>query len=85
MASLIYLGFSIITFIVSYGLLFLIVPATLSSFFSAFSPEGLEPEWLATYNETENAVRYLIPLVPTLGIFVIVLKVLMVASARGGD
>ena len=87
MASLIYLGFSVIIFIISYGLMFLIMPAIIATFFSAYENNAAElsPEWLAMYDGTTEQVRYLIPLIPTLGIFIIVLKVLLVACARGGD
>jgi len=85
MSSLIQLGFSVVIFIITYGILFLILPAVLSTFFSAFSPEGLSPEWEAMYNDTTNQIRFLVPLVPTIGIFIIVLKVLLSASTTGAD
>lgn len=85
MSSLVYLGFSVIIFIVSYGILFLITPTILGQFFSAMDTGNLNPEWLETYNELESTVRWLTPLIPTVGIFILVIKILMTASARGGD
>jgi len=85
MGSLIYLGFSIVVFIISYGLMFLILPAVLAAFFSAFDTDNLNPEWQAMFDETSEQIRYLVPLVPTIGIFLIVLKVLLNASTRGAD
>jgi len=85
MASLIYLGFSVVTFIITYGLLFLLFPAIVASFFSAFDPGELAPEWRQMFDDTTGQVRFLIPLIPTIGIFLIVLKVLLVASTRGSD
>ena len=87
MASLIYLGFSVVIFIISYGLMFLIMPAIIATFFSAYEDNQAElsPEWNAMYMTTTDQVRYLIPLIPTIGIFIIVLKVLLSASSRGAD
>ena len=84
MSSLIFLGFSIIMFIVSYGVMWMIVPMVLGMFFSLDVPV-MDPEWAATQQETEDVVRWLVPLVPTLGIFVFIIKVMMAAAARGRD
>lgn len=86
MSSLIFLGFSVIMFIVSYGIMFVVTPMILGAFFSTAANMPIEdPNWQATYNETEEIVRYLVPLIPTIGIFILVIKVLMVASVRGRD
>jgi hypothetical protein len=83
-SSLVYLGFSIVIFIISYGILFSIMPVILGYFFSIdITPTN--PQWQQTKEETENVTRWLIPLMPAIGIFVLVLKVLMVASVRGRD
>jgi len=84
MASLVFLGFSVILFIISYGIMFSIVPLILGAFFSLDVPIS-DPDWAATRTETEGVIRWLIPLVPTIGIFILVIKVLMVASVRGRD
>ena len=84
MSSLIFLGFSIIMFIVSYGVMWMIVPMVLGMFFSLDVPI-MDDEWAVTQQETEDTVRWLVPLVPTLGIFVFVIKVMMAAAARGRD
>jgi len=61
----------------------------LGSFFTAISNTnlitGLTASWQATYNQTQTQVQWLIPLSVQLGIFILVLKVLMVASNRGSD
>ncbi len=84
MSSLIFLGFSIIIFVISYGVMFMIVPMVLGVFFSLDIPIA-SPEWATTQQETEDVVRWLVPLVPTLGIFIFIIKVMMSASARGRD
>ena len=87
MASTIYLGLSAIIFIIIYGVMFLIMPAILSTFFSAYEDNAreLSPEWAAMYTDTTDTVRFFVPLIPTVGIFIFVLKVLLSSSSRGGD
>jgi len=83
-ASLVYLGFSVIIFIISYGIMFLLTPAILGVFFSLDLPIS-DPEWAALDEDMQEKVRWLIPLIPTIGILILVIKVLMVASVRGSD
>ncbi len=86
MSSLIFLGFSVIIFLISYGVMFMIVPIVLGPFFSAMNDtSNLTPEWAAVFDETSTTIQFIIPLVPTLGLFILVIKVLMVASVRGRD
>lgn len=86
MSSLIFLGFSVIIFIISYGIAFTITPIILGSFYSAAAGINIaDAGWQQTYDETEAVTQYLVPLIPTIGIFILVIKVLMVASVRGRD
>lgn len=89
MSSLVFLGLSMIAFIISFGIVWILVPMVLGTFFTEIGNSGIlntiSASWLTTYNRTETTVQWLIPLSATLGIFVLVLKVLMVASVRGGD
>lgn len=58
----------------------------LGSFFSvADNIEITDAGWAATYEETEGIVQWLVPLIPTMGIFILIIKVFMVASVRGRD
>ena len=86
---MVFLGLSMIAFIISFGLVWIIVPMVLGSFFTAISNTnlitGLSTSWQLTYNQTQTQVQWLIPLSVQLGIFILVLKVLMVASNRGSD
>lgn len=84
MSSLVYLGFSIITFAISYGLLALLMPTILGYFFS-IDAGPMDPDWQQTQQNTEDVVEWLIPIIPSLGIVLFVIKVLMVASTRGRD
>ena len=86
MASLVFLGFSIIAFFFSYGLMWLVVPMTLGAFFSvADTITIMNANWQTAYNTTEGTIRWLVPLIPTVGIFVAIIKIFMVASVRGRE
>lgn len=65
--------------------MFLLVPVILGPFFSIDLSDQMDPEWIAINDETEEVIQFLIPLVPTIGIFILILKVLMVSSVRGRD
>ena len=86
-SSLVFLGFSVIIFIISYGLLFTLTPMILGVVYTLADTivPTLDADWQATYEETEDVTQWLVPLVPTIGIFILVIKVIMVASARGRD
>ena len=84
MSSLVYLGFSIIMFVITYGFMFTLVPMILGVVFSVDVPIA-DAGWEQVGIETESRLQWLIPLVPTIGIFVLIIKVLMVASSRGRD
>lgn len=71
-------------FIVSYGIMFTLLPMILGAFFSVADANPIaDPSWAATYEETEDIVQWLVPLIPTIGIFILIIKVFMVASVRG--
>lgn len=84
MSSLIFLGFSVIVFVISFGIVFLLVPNILGAFFSL--PVGdMDQDWIDTRSRIETQAQWLIPLTMAMGMFILVLKVLMVASVRGRD
>lgn len=84
MSSLVFLGFSVIMFIISYGIGFYLIPTVLGVFFSLNLPIG-NPEWEATNTQIQNIIQWLIPSAMMMGIFILFIKVLMVASVRGRD
>lgn len=83
-SSLVNVGLSMVVFVISFGLLFYLIPATLGPFFTAMPPV-MNASWLAIYNKNIHTIQFLIPLTLSLGIFVFALKVLMVATNRGND
>lgn len=84
MSSLVYLGFSIIIFVISYGIGFSLVAMVLGFFFS-IDTLPMTADWQAVYDNNAEVLQWLIPIVPTIGIFILLIKVLMVASVRGRD
>jgi hypothetical protein len=58
----------------------------LGQFFSTMDSMTIESaEWQAIYDTNEETAMFIVPLIPTLGIFIFIIKVLMVASVRGRD
>ncbi len=103
MSSLVFLGFSVIMFLISYGIMFTVTPMILGQFYSVLGNMTIaSASWQATYDqteaitqyivpliptydETESITRYIVPLIPTVGLFIFIIKVLMVAAVRGRD
>ena len=86
MSSLIFLGFSVIMFIVAYGVMFTLAPMVLGAVWTVMDGmEIMNESWQQVYDDTKATTQYLVPLIPTIGIFILVIKVFMVASARGRD
>lgn len=86
MSSMVFLGFSIIMFLISYGLMFTLVPMILGQVWTAMDENNMpipDPTWQATYNSTQTQLQYIIPLVPAMGLVVFVIKVLMATSVLG--
>ena len=86
MGSIVYLVISVLVAGFTYGVLYLLMPMILGTFYSVFDSMSITNQaWIDTYNTNEESTRFLVSLMPTLGIFMLVLKVLMAASARGSD
>ena len=87
MSSIVYLGFSIITFGIIYGISFVLMPTILGTYFTAIDPNLIHSnaDWLAMYETHEETAKYLVPLIPTFGIFILVIKIVMTAAARGRE
>ncbi len=87
MSSLVYLGLSLILFVITYGIAFTLMPIVFGAFFTQMDnmAPNVSAEWAAIGTTNQNTVKYLVPLMPTLGIVIIVIKVLMTSAARGRD
>jgi len=85
MSSLAFLGISIITLVTTYGISFILTPMITGAFFSAVDTSLITTNsgWLEMYENNENTVKYLVPLIPAFSILIVVIKVLMTSAARG--
>ena len=83
---MVFLGFSIIMFLISYGLMFTLVPMILGQVWTIMDETNMpipNAAWQATYNTTQEQLQYIIPIVPAMGLLVFVIKVLMATSVLG--
>ena len=82
--NLIHLGFTVIGFLITYGIIFTFTPMLLGSVFTALDslPDNPNAGWSNLYEANKTAVQYLLPLIPTIGIFIIVIRLLMRAGQR---
>ncbi len=86
MSSLVFLAFSVILFIIVYGIMFLLVPQILGQFFSVLDAMPIaNAGWQQIYNQNEATAKFVVPLIPTIGLFILIIKVLMTASVKGAD
>ena len=84
MSSLLYLGFSVIAFLISFSIAFYLIPMVLGAFFSVPMP-NISPEWQATRDQVESTTQWVPNIAMMVGLFIFIIKVLMVASVRGRD
>ena len=86
MSNLVFLGFSIILFFVSYGIMFLVAPVIFGALYNVLDNMALDdPEWSAIYEQNKDLTKFIVPLIPTVGIVIFLIKVLLVASVKGRD
>ena len=83
-SSLVFLAISMIVFIIVFGMMFTLAPMILGAFFSV-APPAMSSDWAAINTNVQNTIKMLIQLVPSFGVAIIVFKVLMIATVRGGD
>ena len=84
MPSLIHFGFSVIAFVIAYGLTFTIAPMILGSVFTTMDalPDIPNEGWANLYDSNKTAVQFLVPLIPAIGIFVLIIRILMRSAER---
>lgn len=87
MSSIVFLGLSVITFAISYGLAFWFMPIIFGNVFSSIIPTQVTDNstWLGMYVTLEDLIKYLTPLIPTLAIVIFVIKVMLSSAAMGRD
>ena len=82
--NLIHLGFTVIGFIITYGLIFTFTPMLLGAVFTTLDalPENPNEGWSGLYETNKTTVQYLVPLIPAIGIFVLIIRILMRSAER---
>ena len=88
MSSMVYLGFSIIMFLIGYGIGFLVLAQILGQTWTMMDETHMpipDTDWQNMYNDTQTQIQYIVPLAAGAGLVVFVIKILMVASVRGRD
>ena len=75
-----------IMFLVTYGIGFYLISIILGQFYSQLNETDInDPGWASMSVEVQTTIQYVVPLAATLGLFILVIKVFMVASVRGRD
>ena len=87
-SSMVYLGFSIIMFLIGYGIGFLVLAQILGQTWTMMDETHMpipNVAWQGVYNDTQTQIQFIVPLAAGAGLVVFVIKLLMVASNRGRD
>jgi hypothetical protein len=88
-SALIFVGIGIVMYVIVLGVLMMFTPAILGAVFTTVGDTmdnmDIDPAWAALFDEEEALALYLIPMMFSLLIVLLVIKVLMVAGVRGGD
>ena len=64
--------------------MYTLLPMILGAFFSVVPP-SMNSDWQAINITEQNTIKFLIQLMPSMGIAIIVFKTLLIATVRGGD
>ena len=84
--SMVYLGISVVLFVAVYGVTFYVAATILGAFGSAIAGVPIsDPAWATMNTSTQKEIQLLVPLMPALGTFILVLKVFTAATVRGAD
>ena len=88
-SSLLFLGIGLVLFIVVFGVMAVMSAAILGAVFttldSVLANYDMDPFWEGTYSEVRETAGMLILMIVSLGVVILILKIIMVASARGRD
>ena len=82
--NLIHLGFTVIGFIITYAIIFTFTPMILGSVFTSLDalPEIPNEGWSGLYETNKITIQYLVPLIPSIGIFIIIIRIFMRTAER---
>lgn len=67
--------------------MYTLLPMILGAFFTAFNSiaPSMSSDWQGINTNLQNTIKFLIELMPSMGIAIIVFKTLMIATVRGSD
>jgi|APSaa5957512535_1039671.scaffolds.fasta_scaffold01088_15 hypothetical protein len=88
-SAVLFVGIGIVTYIIVLGFMMNFAPVILGTVFATLdqvaADQGLSGGWLTLYNDVQSTSIYLIPMMFSLLLVLLVIKVLMIAGNRGGD
>ena len=85
---MVYLGFSIIMFLIGYGISFLILAQILGQTWTMMDSTHMpipDATWQGVYDDTQTQIQFIVPLAAGAGLVVFVIKLLMISANRGRD
>lgn len=88
-SALLFVGIGIVTYVIVLGIMMQFAPVIIGAVFTTIedtmSVMNINAEWTALYDDVDSTSQYLIPMMFSLLLVLLVIKVLMVAGVRGGD
>ena len=88
-SALLFVGIGIVTYVVVLGMLMQFTPAILGTVFTVIgglmANSDIDSNWLTLYNDLDALTQLLVPMMFSLLLVLLVIKVLMVAGVRGND
>ena len=88
-SALLFIGIGIVTYVLVLGVLMQFTPMILGAVFTTIentmNTMNINADWIAIYNDVDGMAGYLVPMMFSLLLVLLVIKVLMVAGVKGGD
>lgn len=88
-SAVLFVAIGIVTYIIVLGFMMNFAPAILGSVFTVLDETmanmDISSDWLTLYNDVQDTSQYLIPMMFSLLLVLLVIKVLMIAGNRGAD
>ena len=88
-SALLFTAIGIVAYVIILGMLMQFTPAILGAVFTVMgglvSSSEMAPEWITLYNDLDSLTRTLVPMMFSLLLVLLVIKVLMAAGVRGSD
>lgn len=86
---MLFLAIGIVTYVIVLGMLMQFTPMILGTVYTVVGDlvgtSNMNEDWVVIYNDLDELSRTLVPMVFSLLLVLLVIKVLMAAGVRGGD